>query len=148
MLSRSHYVKVFFQTNQKLKCQSIISLQWRHNGCDGVSNHQPHHCLLNRLFRRRSQKTSKLRVTGLCVGISPVTVSIWWRHHVFSSDLLVLIGTGEGATEIGVAIGGTTNFIRVVGETDYLANTTSSGELSCKDAREFWVSWKDGHIQV
>ena len=25
-----------------------ISLQWRHNGRDGVSNHQPHHCLLNR----------------------------------------------------------------------------------------------------
>ena len=28
----------------------LISLEWRHNGCDGVSNHQPHHCLLNRLF--------------------------------------------------------------------------------------------------
>ena len=72
------------------------ALQWRHNGCDGVSNHQPHRCLLNRLFRRRSKKTSKLRVTGLCAGNSPVTgefpaqmasnaenVSIWWRHHGF-----------------------------------------------------------------
>ena len=72
-----------------------ISLQWRHNGCDGVSNNQLHDCLLNRLFRRRSKKTSKLRVTCLCVGNSPVTgefpaqrssnaenVSIWWRHHV------------------------------------------------------------------
>ena len=49
------------------------SLQWSHNGCDGVSNHQPHHCLLNRLFRRRSKKTPKLRVTGLCAGNSPVT---------------------------------------------------------------------------
>ena len=47
------------------------SLRWRHNGRDSVSNHQPHHCLLNRLFRRRSKKTSKLRVTGLCVGNSP-----------------------------------------------------------------------------
>ena len=37
------------------------------------SNHQPHHCLLNRLFRRRSKKTSKLRVTGLCAGKSPET---------------------------------------------------------------------------
>ena len=27
---------------------------WRHNGHDSVSNHQPHDCLLNRLFRRRS----------------------------------------------------------------------------------------------
>ena len=72
-----------------------MSLQWRYNGRDSVSNHQPHDCLLNRLFRRRSNKTSKLRVTGLCAGNSPGTdefsaqmasyakiVSIWWRHHV------------------------------------------------------------------
>ena len=72
----------------------ISSLQWRHNGRDGVSNHQPHHCLLNRSFRRRLKKTSKLSATGLCVGNSPMTgefpaqmasnaenVSIWWRHH-------------------------------------------------------------------
>ena len=71
-----------------------ITLQWRHNGCDSVSNHQPHDCLLNRLFRHRSKKTSKLRVTGLCAGNSTGTgefpaqmasnaenVSIWWRHH-------------------------------------------------------------------
>ena len=70
------------------------TLQWRHNGRDGISNHQPHHCLLNRLFRRRSKKASKLRVTGRCAGNSPVTgefpaqmasnaenVSNWWRHH-------------------------------------------------------------------
>ena len=71
-----------------------LSLRWRHNGCDSVSNHQPRHCLLNRLFRRRSKKTSKLRVTGLCAVNSLGTgefpaqmasyaenVSIWWRHH-------------------------------------------------------------------
>ena len=50
-----------------------IPLQWRHNKRDGVSNHQPHNCLLNRLFRRKSKKTSKLCVTGLCEGNSPVT---------------------------------------------------------------------------
>ena len=73
---------------------SDFVLQWRHNGCDSVSNHQPHHCFLNRLFRHRSMKTSTLRVTGLYVGISPEAgefpaqmastaenVSIWWRHH-------------------------------------------------------------------
>ena len=71
-----------------------VILQWRHNGYDNVSNHQPHDCLLNRLFRRRSKKTSKLRVTGLCAGNSPGTgefpaqmasyaenISIWWHHH-------------------------------------------------------------------
>ena len=46
-------------------------LLWRHDEHDSVSNHQPHGCLLNRLFRRRSKKTSKLRVPGLCVGNSP-----------------------------------------------------------------------------
>ena len=50
-------------------------LQWRYNDHDGVSNHQPRGCLLNRLFRRRSKKTSKLRVTGLCVGNSPGPVN-------------------------------------------------------------------------
>ena len=53
----------------------VWSLRWRHNDYDGVSNHQPHGCLLNRLFRRRSKKTSKLRVTGLCVGNSPGPVN-------------------------------------------------------------------------
>ena len=73
--------------------QWTSSLRWRHDGCDGVSNHHPHDCLLNRLFRRRSKKTSKLRVTGLCVRNSPETgefptqmasnaenFSIWWRY--------------------------------------------------------------------
>ena len=72
------------------KCQP--SLQWRHNGHDGVSNHQPHHYLLNRLFGRRSKKTSKLCITGLCVtGEFPAqmasnaeNVSVWWRHHDFA----------------------------------------------------------------
>ena len=51
------------------------SLHCRYNDHDGVSNHQPHDCLLNRLFRRRSKKTSKLRVTGLCAGNSPGLVN-------------------------------------------------------------------------
>ena len=79
-------------------CQSIIqfTLQWRHNERDGVLNHRRLNCLLNRLFRRRSKETSKLRITGLCEGNSSVigefpiqrasnaeVVSIWWRLHVF-----------------------------------------------------------------
>ena len=73
----------------------VPTLRWRHDGRDSVSNHLHHDCLLNRLFRRRSKKTSKLRVTGLWGrGNSPGTgefpaqmasdaenVSIWWRHH-------------------------------------------------------------------
>ena len=41
-------------------------LRWRHNERDGVSNHRHLDCLLNRLLRRRSNKTSRPRVTGLC----------------------------------------------------------------------------------
>ena len=76
------------------QCRLCITLQWRHNGRDGISNHRHPNCLLNRLFRRRSKKTSKLRLTGLCEGNSLVTgefpaqrasskenVSIWWCHH-------------------------------------------------------------------
>ena len=73
---------------------SLVALQWRHDGHGSISNHHPYDCLLSRLFRCRSKKTSKLRVTGLCAGNSPGTgdipaqmasnaenVSIWWRHH-------------------------------------------------------------------
>ena len=48
-----------------------VTLQWRHTGREGISNHQPDNCLLNRLFRRRSKETSKLCVTGLYAGNSP-----------------------------------------------------------------------------
>ena len=77
----------------------LQSLLWRHNERNGVSNHRRIDGLLNRIFRHRSDKTSKLRVTGLYEGISPVTgefpaqrtsnaenVSIWWRHHVIQYD--------------------------------------------------------------
>ena len=70
------------------------TLQWRHNERDSVSNLRRHDCSFNRLFRRRSKRTSQLSVAGLCEGNSPVTgefpaqrssntenVSIWWRHH-------------------------------------------------------------------
>ena len=53
--------------------QLLCTLQWRLDDRDGVSIHHPHGCLLNCLFRCRSKKWSKLRVTGLCVGNSPVT---------------------------------------------------------------------------
>ena len=71
-------------------------LQWRHNEHDGVSNQRRIKYLPNRLFRRRSKKTPKFCVAGLCEGNPLVTgaflsqrasnaekVSIWWCHNVF-----------------------------------------------------------------
>ena len=113
------FIKISGRFDQFVLCQHTavqlthtniawISLQWRHNGHDSVSNHQPYDCLLNRLFRRKSKKTSKLRVTGLCAGNSPWTgefpaqmasnaenVSIWWRHHVMFDFRTVTTGWAE-----------------------------------------------------
>ena len=75
-------------------------LQWRHNECNGISNHRRFDCLLSRFFRCRSKKTSKLCITGLCDGNPPVAsgfpsqrasnainVSIRWCHHDMSNHL-------------------------------------------------------------
>ena len=89
----------FLDGSQNKLSNKQWTLEWRHNGRDSVSNHQSRDCLHNRLSRRISKKTSKLRVTGLCAGNSPGTgefpaqrtsnaenVFIWWRHH----ELLVI----------------------------------------------------------
>ena len=67
------------------------------NGRDGVSNHQPHNCLLNRFFKTQIKENIKdPRHWPLCgeftgTGEFPAqmasnaeNVSIWWRHHVES----------------------------------------------------------------
>ena len=79
----------------------IPSLQWRHNGHDGLSSHKPPDCLLKRLFRHSSKQTPRLRVSGLCEGNSTVTdefpaqrasnaenVSIWWCHPATTGYLI------------------------------------------------------------
>ena len=78
----------------------IIALQWRHNGPDSVSNHQPRECLLSRLIKRRSKKTSKLRVTGNCAGSpvnsphkGPVTRTMFPFHDVIMEYVLLYITT-------------------------------------------------------
>ena len=67
------YLKIVLRYVYLMKQYMMKTLQWRHNGRGDASNHQPHCCLLNRLFKRRWKKTSKLRVAGLCVRNSPVT---------------------------------------------------------------------------
>ena len=75
------------------------TLQWCHNEHDGVPNCQPHDCSLNRLFKAQIKENSELRVTGLCLGNSPVTgefpkqrstkvknVSVWWHHVLLKTN--------------------------------------------------------------
>ena len=95
---------VAFVVRHRIFCITFIPLQWRQNERDCVSDHHPHDCLLNRLFRRKSKKTSKLRVTGLRAGNSPMigdfpartasnaeSVSIWWRHHVMLNTQTITV---------------------------------------------------------
>ena len=82
-------------TKPEHKQDTTSSLQLCHTERDDVSRNRLD-CLLSHLFRRRSKKTSKLRVTGLLEGNPLVTggfpsqrasnaknVSIWWRHHAY-----------------------------------------------------------------
>ena len=73
-------------------CSSLLlALQWCHDEHDGFSNHRCLDCLC----QHRTEKTSKLCITGLHEANQPVTggfpsqrasnmenVSIWWCHHV------------------------------------------------------------------
>ena len=81
-------------------------LRWRHNERDSVSNDQPYDCLLNRLFRRRSKKTYKLRVTGLCVGNSPGPVNTPHKGPVtrkmFPFDDVIMRGQFHHTTMISI----------------------------------------------
>ena len=87
-------------------CTTKHSLQWRQNEQDGVSNDQPHDCLFNCLLRQRSKTTSKLRVTDVCEGNSPVASEfpaqmasnsenafVWWRHHVLYGNIIIVSST-------------------------------------------------------
>ena len=69
----NHWLRLLLRGSICKKWTHFKTLLWRHNGCDDVSNHQAHDCLLNRSCKSRSKKTSKLRVTGLCAGNSPLT---------------------------------------------------------------------------
>ena len=67
-----------------------FSLQWRHNGCDSVSNRQPHDSLLNRLFRHRSKKTPLALVRGIHRG--PVNSPYKWSftRKMFPFDDVIM----------------------------------------------------------
>ena len=99
-LGALHLERVYLGLREGLRSNpfnhtAIRPLQWRHNGRDSVSNHQPHDCLLNRLFRRRLKKTLKLRVTGLVRGIhrGPVNSAhkwpVTWKMFPFYDVIMI-----------------------------------------------------------
>ena len=73
---------------------SLIALQWHHNEHDDVSNHQPHRCLLKRLFKAQIKENIKAPrhwplwgefTSGRWIPTQRASnaenVPIWWRHH-------------------------------------------------------------------
>ena len=69
------YMYIYINTTSLSLSLSIyiyIHIGWYLKGkvAGHITNHQRLDCVLNPLFRRRSKKASKLRVTGLCVGNS------------------------------------------------------------------------------
>ena len=75
----------------------VCKLQWRQIERDGVSNHQPHRCLRDRLFSRRSKKTSKPCITGLCEGNSPDRL---FRRRSKKTSKPRIIGLCEGNSPV------------------------------------------------
>ena len=73
---------------------NLISLQWRHNEHDGVSTHRLLYCLLNRVFRRRSNKTSKPALLGFVWGIHRWPVNSPYKGPVsrkmFQFDVVIM----------------------------------------------------------
>ena len=104
ILSRPHCVKaselIYGDHQLAILC---LSLLWRHNECDGVSNHQPHDCLLySGVDQRKHQSSASLAfVWGIHRGQVnsphkwPVTrkmipfddVIMFSRNHVDTGDL-------------------------------------------------------------
>ena len=76
------------------KLNSKPALRWRHTGCDSVSNQQPHHCLLNRLFRRRSKKHQSSASLAFVWGIhrGPVNSPHKWpvTRQMFPFDDVIM----------------------------------------------------------
>ena len=75
--------------------KSQKTLRWLHNGRDSVLNHS---------FRRRSKKTSKLRVTGLCAGIQrgPVNSPHKWpvTRKMFPFDDVIMVHNKARAVSV------------------------------------------------
>ena len=76
-------------TNTISSYARFTPLRWRHNEHEGVSNHQPHGCLLDRVFKENIKALRHWPLWGEFTGdrwipaqrVSNVeNVSIWWRH--------------------------------------------------------------------
>ena len=77
--------------------RQTITLRWRHNGCDSVSNDQPRECLLRRAHQRKHQSSASLAfVRG--IHRRPVNSPHKWpvTRKMFPFDDVIMIWTNGG----------------------------------------------------
>ena len=92
-----------------LLSSECTTLQWRHNGHDGVWNDQPHHRLLNRLFRRTLKKHQSSASLAFVRGIhrSPVNSPHKWpvTRKVFAfDDVIMIVGIFTNIRDFAVTV--------------------------------------------
>ena len=86
-----------FTRNTKFSFTSMPQ-QWRHNGRDGVSNHQPHHFYATIYSCADQGKYRSSAPVAFVRGIhrdefpaqmtsNAENVSIWWRHHAYKNTV-------------------------------------------------------------
>ena len=86
------YTLLFGDSILRQKWGNKLTLHWRHNECQRVSNHQSHDYLLNRLFKAQIKENIKAprhwplwrEFTGEFPAqraSNTENVSIWWRHY-------------------------------------------------------------------
>ena len=124
-----------------------ITLQWRHNGHDGFSNHQTHHCLLNCLFRRRS-KNIKAPRHWLCVGNSPVTGEFPHKRPVtrkmFPFDDVIMTGIWKELIWVSIGFFSGSRYLQESSR-EQLKHVPRSHEC-CRCVH--WLSWSWRHEEI
>ena len=129
----------------------LPALQWRYNEHDGVSNHQRLDCLPNRLLKRRSNETSKLRVTGLCEGNLPLTVEFPAQRvtrKMFPFDDVIMWILGSEPIPPAPLIFQVCNLLKPwLHKECRVCIWLSSTQLICRDTGGIWMwltgtSWK------
>ena len=90
---RTKYLIFLDRVFPKIIC-SVLASQWRHNGLDGVSNHQRLYCLLNLLSRHRQIKHQTPRhwpLWGEITGHRRIPRTGLVTRNMFPSDDVIML---------------------------------------------------------
>ena len=101
MIINNRYVSRKKYTYHLPLCCTLIRqagyfITWRHNGRDGVSNHRPRDCLLNRLFEHRLKKKNQSSASLALRGIHRLPVNstpkwpVTWKMFSFDDVIMCI----------------------------------------------------------